>query len=170
MALDDKAVSKRRMLEYLAQVDPELASEVMSEDRDPEQVIIDDFRQFRLLKYTRLKELDLETLIIAWSFFRDILKIAIDTLAVSNEIFFTRFLSMYDMVARSVGEATESAPREKLLDLLSGLVFNFVERLDALNKMAGGGVGGFRPEEFKVEVKEESRRKASRNRSKRARR
>ena len=165
MALEDRGVSKRRVLEYLAQVDPELASQVLAEDRDPEQIIVEDFRQFRLLKYQKLKEMDLETLIIAWSFFRDVIKIALDLVATSNEMFFNRFLMMYDVVARSVGEATESEPREKLLDLLSSMVFNFMDKLDALSRASGGVGGGFKPEEWRIEIKErkKSRRKAKRN-------
>ena len=92
-----------KVLEIIKEQDPALASEIIASD-DPEKKIAEKVLFAKLIEYQKYKELDLETLLIALDFWKEIFDTAIKYMSMMNAMFMVNFLDMYSYVAKAVEE------------------------------------------------------------------
>ena len=92
-----------KVLEIIKEQDPELASEIVASD-DPDKKIAEKVLFARLIEYEKIKEMDLETLLVALDFWTRIFETAIKYMSMMNAMFMVNFLDMYSYVAKAVEE------------------------------------------------------------------
>lgn len=97
-------VRRAVFLKNLAQYDPDLAQELAISEEPVEAIIAQELSAWRLVKNERLKQMDMETLMAAWDFFKDMMKLALQMYTTANQMFFNQFLQQYEYTALAVQE------------------------------------------------------------------
>lgn len=143
--VEGKRIRQAAFLKNLAQYDPELAQELATADEPVEAIIARELTEWRIVKEQKYKEMDLETLLAAWSFFRELLKMALELYATANTMFFQQFLSSYEYTAAAVQEKMQrSTPNIRELIALKVLenVDRMFEKMENLPVMVASSMTG----------------------------
>lgn len=165
------ALKKTVVLKNLAQYDPELAEDLAMSEEPLEQVIAQELAMWKIIKNERLKNMDLETLLSAFDFFREMMKLCIGMMASINQMYFTQFLQQYEYTANAVAEAIGThermpTPKEIIALKVADNIDRLFESIENMQKNLIGGVGNVRREEEKEESATRKTNSRGRGRSK----
>jgi len=115
-------VSEIRILKHLAKYDPELAEELATSGEPVEERIAQELMFARMIKYQKIRELDLETLMVTFDFWNEMMKRAIQYISSTNAMFMMNFLEQYTYIAQAVQEKLRSeTPDARTLLAMKGL-------------------------------------------------
>ena len=124
--------SKNKVLKYLASFDPDLAEKITSEPEDLEEYIAEELKVWSLVKDEKLRQIDLETLMSCFSFFKDIMKISMSFYAGAAGMFFKEFMAQYEYTAQAVAEGLKQRedPRIRLVDKTCEIIDRIFDRMN----------------------------------------
>ena len=123
-------VSEMKILKTLAKYDPELAKELATSDTPIEERIASEIMFARMIKYEKVRELDLETLLVTFDFWNEMMKRAIQYITATNTMFMMNFMEQYSYIAQAVQERIKS----ETPDPRTVLAMKGIEIIDSLQK------------------------------------
>jgi hypothetical protein len=152
-----KIAGKKRILELVAQYDPQLAEELATEkEENIDALIVKEIAEYRLIKKQKASEMTLEDLLTAWGILRDIQELIIQDLARMHALYFATFLGEYEHTAGAVLSALGENPKLLLAKKACEVMDKVMERMDKLSEhMMGGG----REVRIKIERRKEKKEK-----------
>ena len=159
------SISEYKVIKNLAKYDPELAKELAVSDEPIEERIASEVMFARMVKYQKLKELDLETLLVTFDFWNEMMKRAIQYISSTNMFFMMNFMEQYSYIAQAVQERIKSeTPDAKTVLVMKGL-----ELMDQLKEQMKQPFLGFYGQVNKEEeVVKETKKKRGGKRGKKA--
>jgi hypothetical protein len=138
---DKLKVSEVKILKHLAKYDPELAEELATSNEPIEEKIASEIMFARMVKYQKVRELDLETLLVTFDFWNEMMKRAIQYITACNTFFMMNFMEQYSYIAQAVQERIKSeTPDPRAVLVMKGL-----ELMDELKEQMKGLQGMNQP-------------------------
>jgi hypothetical protein len=146
---------KKRILELVAQYDPQLAEELATEkEENIDALIVKEISEWRLVKKQKASEMSLEDLLTAWGILRDIQELIIQDLARMHALYFVTFLGEYEHTAGAVLSALGENPKLLLAKKACEVMDKIMEGMGKLNEQF---MGGSREVKIKIERRREKK-------------
>ena len=157
-------VKRAKVLKNIAEIDPSLAKEI-AVTGEPERIIAEEVLFAKLVKNEKFKQLDVETLLVALDFWKEVFNTAIRYLAEANTMFLITFIDAYEYIkGQLIEELKASTPSGKDILIAEAVKLMGEIRENAKKLLVPLGFGGVANEQ-----KEEQKQKKRKRRRKRRR-
>jgi len=135
-------ISRKRMLvrgkdvlKHLAQYDSELAEELLQAPEDVEDVIAERLSLWHKTRKMKMANIDIETLMVCFEFYNDLMKIALGFFVNANVMFMQQFMSSYAYIAQAVAEAQKGQKAQTLENKICEVVDKVMNNITSIQKM-----------------------------------